>query len=146
VARHHSEELVEIDRNGVGRYAFAKAAFNPMDLLIDVIVRPDWSKITSFGDGSSGMLIDDPAMVITKSPSVLKPVAEGVPSTDDVEPTAVAVMLKIESASKSRVAKLDDAVPVAVAVSPSAVSINALAEKFTGPRLPENEASELVTL
>jgi hypothetical protein len=80
----------------------------------------------------SGMLIDDPNTVITKSASVLEPVADGVPSTDDVELTAVAVRVKNVSAVMLRLARLDDAVPAAVAVSPLAVSTNTPVPKLKG--------------
>jgi hypothetical protein len=93
---------------------------------------------------------EDPNIVIVRSKSVLEPVADGVPSTDDVEPSAVAVTVATEPSAMSKLAKLEDAVPTAVVVSPLAVSSNTPVEKLTSPmgvlKLSLKEASELLTL
>ena len=70
------------------------------------------------------MLSVNPNTFIVRSASVLKPLAVGVPSTSDVEVTAVAVDAKDRSKLMSRLARVEDAVPVAVVVSPLAVSTN----------------------
>ena len=91
------------------------------------------------------MLIDDPKTVIVRSASVLEPVAEGIPSTDAIELTADAVSVKNSPAAMLRLARLEDAAPSAVAISPLAVSTNIPVEKLNGPRLVEKEANEFVT-
>jgi hypothetical protein len=82
---------------------------------------------------------------MTKSASVLEPVADGVPSTDAIELTADALSVKNESADILRLARLEDAAPFSVEVSPLAVSVNTPVMKLKGPRVVEKEANEFVT-
>jgi hypothetical protein len=91
------------------------------------------------------MLIDDPNTVMTKSASVLEPVADEIPSTDDSELSADAVSEKAGPADMLRLARFEEACPSSVAISPLAWSTNTPVEKLNGPRLVEKEASELVT-
>ena len=91
------------------------------------------------------MLIDDPNIVIVRSARMLEPVAEGIPATEAIELTAVALRLKMESSSTSRLARVEDAAPSAVATSPLALSVKMPVDKLRGPRLVENESNEFVT-
>jgi hypothetical protein len=100
-----------------------------------VMVKPARLKITSFGVGLTGMLTVDPRTLIVKSASVVDPVADGVPLTEDVELINVEVRLKIESNEMARLLRVDVADPIPVAVSPLAVSVNRPVVRLAGPKL-----------
>ena len=92
------------------------------------------------------MVTVEPRAVIVKSVSVVDPVAEGVPLTEEVELINVEVRLKIESNEMARLLMVDVADPIAVPVSPRAVSVNTPVVRLAGPKLVLKERSELVTL
>jgi hypothetical protein len=110
-----------------------------------VMVKPATLKITSFGVGLTGMVTDVPKTVIAKFESVVDPVAEGIPLTEDVELINVELRLKIESNETERLLMVDVADPIAVPVSPLAVSVSAPVVRLIGPKLVLKEGSELVT-
>jgi hypothetical protein len=118
--------------------------------LFRVMVKPPVLKIISFADGLTGMVIDEPKILSVALASVLEPVADGVESTEDVDPTADATRLKYvispDFTDRSRLETLDDAVPVPVPVLPLAVSDSRPVVRLTGPELIKNEANPLELL
>jgi hypothetical protein len=111
-----------------------------------VMVKPATLKITSFGVGLTGMVTVDPRTLIVRPVIVVDQVAEGVPSTEDVELINVEVRLKIESNEMARLLRVAVADPSPVPVSPLAVSVNRPVVRLAGPKVVLKEGSELVTL
>jgi hypothetical protein len=110
------------------------------------MVKPPRLKITSFGVGLTGMVTVVPRTVIVKAASVVDPVADGAPVTEDVELINVELRLKIESHAMARWLMVDVADPIPVPVSPLAVSVNRPVVRLTGPMVVLKVASESVEL
>jgi hypothetical protein len=110
------------------------------------MVKPPRLKITSFGVGLTGMVTVVPRTAIVKSTSVVDPVADGAPVTEDVELINVELRFKIASQEMERLLTVDVADPIPVPVSPLAVSVNRPVVRLIGPKVVLKESSESVRL
>jgi hypothetical protein len=89
--------------------------------------------MTSFWDGLTGTGTDVPKTSIVRSASVVEPVGDEVPSTDDDELTSPAVRSAVEPSTMVRLSMLEDAAPVPAIVFAFASSPNWPLVTLKGP-------------